>query len=361
MGDKTGIEWTDATWNPVVGCSIHSPGCKNCYAMPQSARMERMGVAKYAGLTDIVKDKAVFNGTVRLVEEALDQPLRWKRPRRIFVNSMSDLGHEALARTDVFQVLEIMHFAYWHVFQVLTKRPQVLFEHLLAYEPKLKSGCVPPHMAFVHVWFGVSVEDQARADERLAYAKQLDEAGYRVWVSYEPAIGPVDWTGWEFIAGMVSGGESGPQARPTHPDWHRNTRDWCAQHGIPYDFKQWGEWRPTPGVDVFCHGPKGNARRFPKSEGISMLADGRVCMRDFSVAQHARRIKERLARTDRAIEVDAIALADFTASIKDPDRPTDNPTGYQWLYRVGKQLAGNLLDGQAHDGFTRACAPAGRT
>lgn len=215
-----------------------------------------------------------------------------------------------------------MHFAYWHVFQVLTKRPQVLFEHLLAYEPKLKSGCVPPHMAFVHVWFGVSVEDQARADERLAYAKQLDEAGYRVWVSYEPAIGPVNWTGWEFIAGMVSGGESGPQARPTHPDWHRNTRDWCAEHGIPYDFKHWGEWRPTdnwypgkPASETVVDWYENHSVSLPLREWINgaWVGDG-------------------------------------------------GPSEETWpvMARIGKRAAGRELFDQIHDGFTRVCAPARR-
>jgi len=325
MGDKSGIEWTDATWNPVVGCSVHSPGCKNCYAMPHSARMERMGVAKYAGLTDIVKDKPVFNGTVRLVPEALDQPLRWKRPRRIFVNSMSDLGHEALSRADVFQVLEIMEKAKHHVFQVLTKRPNILCGHVLDYlrawaskQPTQASWAT----AFHHVWWGVSVEDQARANERLNEARRLNDLGLRVWVSYEPAIGPVEWMGWEFIAGMVSGGESGPGARISHPDWHRNTRDWCASHGIPYDFKQWGEWRPTdnwypgkPATEAVVDWYESHPVSLPLREWINgaWVGDG-------------------------------------------------GPSEEAWplMARIGKRKAGRILFDQVHDGFTRACAPAGR-
>ena len=313
MGDKTGINWTDATWNPIVGCSVVSPGCKNCYAMREARRLEAMGVTKYVGLTDVVNGKAVFNGTVRLVEGALDQPLRWSRPRRIFVNSMSDLGHEVLRRGDVFQVLEAMEHADRHVFQVLTKRPEVLFAHLCAYHPA--KGTEPAHMAFNHVWWGVSVEDQARADERLADARRMDEAGYRVWVSYEPAIGPVDWTGWEFIAGMVSGGESGPNARPSHPDWHRHTDYWCAKHGIPYDFKQWGEWAPGD-----C------------AAGLSTRAK--------TAAHYGSR---------------RWFYSDLTAREQAEMHCEDEPD----VYRLGRKAAGRTLDGAVHDGFTRVCAPAG--
>lgn len=308
MGDKTGINWTDATWNPIVGCSILSPGCKFCYAMREAARLERMGVQKYAGLTRIVNNRPVFNGVVRVVPEALDQPRRWQRPRRIFVNSMSDIAHPALGQGDFNAVLIAMEEAPHHVYQVLTKRPGGLLERLTAF---FQSDQAEP--LFARIWWGVSVEDQRRADERREAAAAIAAQGFKVWVSYEPAIGPVDWDGWAFIAGMVSGGESGQDARPSHPNWHRDTRDWCAENGIPFDFKQWGEWAPgecAPGPQT-------------RTERVAILS------------------------------MDGWWFNEITPKIGAELHCDDGPD----VWRFGKRSSGRMLDGQEHNGFTLACAP----
>jgi protein gp37 len=134
-----------------------------------------------------------------------------------------------------------------------------------------------------------------------------------------------------------------------HPDWARALRDQCAAAGVPFFFKQWGAWAPTSSVDVYCHGPDRNKRRYPKSGGVAMLADGRICLRDFTVAQHAERMRTGIAGSTRAIEVDHEALADFNTSLMDKGRAHDNPLGLQWMYAVGKKAAGRLLDGVTHD------------
>lgn len=255
MADKSRIEWTDATWNPVVGCSIVSPGCTNCYAMRQAARIEAMGSEIYAGLTKPSKAGPVWTGTVRLNRKAMTKPLEWKRPRRIFVNSMSDLFAEGLSRDEILDVFTVMAIADQHEFQVLTKRPALMAEFLeqddllhdiYANWHTFSGGAREVQSWPLHnVLVGVSVEDQPRADKRRRDMASLTGYGWRTFVSYEPALGPVDWTGWGFLSWMISGGESGPGARPTHPDWHRSTRDFCAVHGIPFFFKQWGEFEVT--------------------------------------------------------------------------------------------------------------------
>ena len=294
MADKTGIEWTDATWNPVVGCTICSPGCKNCYAMKDAHRLAHaFGQKKYRGLTTLIKGKPVWNGTVRLVPDALDQPLRWRAPRKIFVNSMSDLFHEDLSFGAIMRVFQVMWACPQHTFQVLTKRPERMAEFFRRWadltgedgEPKLARGPAatrkahpsgrgqlfadmldamgqpPPGAAYptfdwmggmigyptarVNIWLGVTAEDQLRADERREHLSAVSSLGWRTIVSYEPAIGPVDWTGWEFVRQIISGGESGPDARVHHPDWHRVTRDFCHRNSIAYYFKQWGAWVPA--------------------------------------------------------------------------------------------------------------------
>lgn len=252
MADKSAIEWTDATWNPIVGCSLVSPGCTNCYAMRMAARLEAMGQAAYAGTTKPSAAGPVWTGKVSLHRPALFKPLDWKKPRSIFVNSMSDLFHPALRVEDMLDVFTVMAIADQHDFQILTKRGDRMLEFLE--QSDLLEDIYANWSTFsgapreVEAWplrnvlIGVSVEDQRRADERRRDLRRLAERGWRTFVSYEPALGPVDWTGWEFLSGLISGGESGPGARPTHPDWHRAARDFCAAHGIPYFFKQWGAW-----------------------------------------------------------------------------------------------------------------------
>ncbi|UJX46609.1 DUF5131 family protein [Xanthobacter sp. YC-JY1] len=277
MADKSAIEWTDATWNPIVGCSLVSPGCTNCYAMRMAARLEAMGQAAYAGTTKPSAAGPVWTGKVSLHRPALFKPLDWKKPRSIFVNSMSDLFHPAVRVEDILHVFTVMAIAHQHDFQILTKRNDRMRRFIR--QPDLLAQIYANWYSFsggareVHGWplpnvlIGVSVEDQRRADERRRDLRSLAELGWRTFVSYEPALGPVDWTGWEFLSGLISGGESGPRARPTHPDWHRAARDFCAAHGIPYFFKQWGAWEVA--VDRDNEDPDwraGYARKFDDSK-----------------------------------------------------------------------------------------------
>lgn len=253
MGDKTGIEWTDATWNPVTGCSKVSEGCRNCYAervFPRAYGTER----KFSD--------------VRCHEDRLDKPLRWKKLRRIFVNSMSDLFHEDVPALFIRSVFTTMAIAKQHTFQVLTKRPQRMMKVLSDWEREgvtLREGC---GVQLPNVLIGVSVEDQRTADERIPLLLQTPAAVR--WISAEPLLGPINLshiteptcfyfnalskkegiafraTGLDWV---VCGGESGPGARPCHPQWVRSLRDQCQGAGVPFFFKQWGNWVPDWGGD----------------------------------------------------------------------------------------------------------------
>lgn len=285
MSDKTGIEWTDATWNPVTGCSKVSQGCKHCYAEREWPRMTRL-VPSYAGrdFTD-----------VRTHADRLDHPLRWKKPRMIFVNSMSDLFHPDVPFEFIDKVFAVMALAPQHVFQVLTKWPDRMRDYLTgdgltkrvireAFRMDCEGGAwmnadhnIGGHqiMPLGNVWLGVSVEDQAAANERIPLL--LDTPAAVRWISAEPLLGPVRLSGLfglitddediridalngSFVTSryqedptplgarldwVVVGGESGPKARPMHLDWARSLRDQCSAAGVPFLFKQWGEWWPN--------------------------------------------------------------------------------------------------------------------
>lgn len=324
MGTKTGIDWTDATWNPIRGCSKISDGCKHCYAETMAARFCGEGLP-YHGLIR----NGRWSGDVRLVEPALDAPLRWQKPRRIFVNSMSDLFHEALPEFIIDQVFAVMLLAPRHTFQVLTKRPARMLEYLTypalyqrvldaaselrAKRPSLAQVGISDPTKFPPKWihWGVSVENQQAADERIPLLLQCPAAAR--WVSMEPLLGAVDLSNYlrktrtlhlkmdiagairnksfrgftdngrpmrpmdaevelrrRLAAGekyfqmcdcrdfdpqagckpivnpridwVVVGGESGPHARPLHPDWSRSPRDQCKATGVPFFFKQHGEF-----------------------------------------------------------------------------------------------------------------------
>lgn len=231
MGDKTGIEWTEATWNPVTGCSKVSQGCKNCYAKHQAwPRLAASPQTVYFGRK--------FED-VQCHPERLDQPLRWTRPRRIFVNSMSDLFHEDVPDDFIDRVFAVMAMAERHQFQVLTKRPERMKEYLAGYSDRVKT--MPFTMPLPNVWLGVSVEDQATADERIPLLLQTPAAVR--WVSAEPLLGSIIM--FKGIDWLVVGGESGTNARPMRPAWARDLRDQCNIEGIPFLFKQWGEWAPA--------------------------------------------------------------------------------------------------------------------
>lgn len=215
MGDKSAIQWTDATWNPSTGCSKVSPGCKNCYAERLSARLEKMGNPKYS-----------HGFRFTLHRGALDLPIRWKRPRKIFVNSMSDLFHESMPEAFLRKCFGVMEKADWHVYQILTKRPHRMLSFVKDY------GGVPDH-----IWLGTSVE-LAMYKTRVDLLKKVPAK--IKFVSFEPLLGPigdVDLTG---ISWAIVGGESGPNHRPIRAEWVRELRKNCKRSGVAFFFKQWG-------------------------------------------------------------------------------------------------------------------------
>lgn len=225
MADGSSIEWTDATWNPVTGCTKISRGCDNCYAERFSER--------FRGVIGHPFENG-FDLTLR--PNRLDQPLSWRRPRMIFVNSMSDLFHKEVPKEFIDRVFDTMEQADWHVFQVLTKRSSPMRRYLQGRYP---NGICPRH-----IWCGVSVEDR-QASSRIAHLREAP-AGAR-FLSIEPLLGPVgelDLTGIDWV---IVGGESGPRARPMDPEWPRSVRDQCVEQGVRFFFKQWGGLRPKDG------------------------------------------------------------------------------------------------------------------
>jgi protein gp37 len=260
MADNSKIEWTDATWNIITGCAIESPGCKNCYAMKLAGTRLRNHPSR-AGLTQDSAAGPVWTGEVRFNAEWLRQPLNWNRGRQIFPAAHGDLFHPAVPDAWLDMSFAVMALTKRHTYQCLTKRPGRAAQYLRALmtdggrrriEAAARTlghtfefaGALLLELPLFNVMIGASVENQRYADERLAAMCEIGTLGWRTWVSYEPALGPVDWAGWQFLTWMVSGGESGPGARPHHPDWHRDTRNYCAQNRIAYHFKQWGAWAP---------------------------------------------------------------------------------------------------------------------
>lgn len=362
----TSIEWTDATWNPVAGCSLVSPGCTNCYAMRMAARLEAMGQPKYVGLTRKVNGHHVWTGKVTTDDAALMQPLSWRKPRRVFVNSMSDLFHEAVPFEFVDRVFAVMALTPQHTYQILTKRPERMAEYLedrdvvkrifgpaisflaardvnIEFEAWVGSICSKKESykwPLPNVWLGTSVEDQSRADERIPHLLRCP-AVVR-FLSVEPMLGPIDLTrlepgkgmdgldclrgGWHqgdgriyeqhstptgehgSISWVIVGGESGPGARPMHPQWARDIRDQCQAAGVPYFFKQWGEWVPFDNPEVIAVGNE-------HSPVCLVKRDGRV-IRPYCYE----------------------------------DRPG------QQMVNVGKKAAGRMLDGRTWDEFPSVSA-----
>lgn len=224
---ETSIEWTDATWNPVAGCLVISPGCTNCYAMRMAARLEAMGVPKYEGLTRKSGQRYVWTGKVRLDEASLDIPLKWKKPRKIFVNSMSDLFHADVPEDFIARVWSVMERTPHHTYQILTKRPDRM-------RNVLTSLGLP---ALEHAWLGTSVEDAAV----LPRLDDLRETPAVVrFVSFEPLIGSVKGADLTGIHWAIVGGESGPRSRPMQELWVDEIRLNCLAAGTAFFFKQWG-------------------------------------------------------------------------------------------------------------------------
>ncbi|MDE2111318.1 MAG: DUF5131 family protein [Alphaproteobacteria bacterium] len=221
----TTIEWTDSTWNPVAGCTVLSPGCTNCYAMRMAARLDAMGMDKYAGLTRKTGGRAKWVGKVRLDEAALGVPLRWKSSRMVFVNSMSDLFHEDVPTSFIEKVWQTMAKTPRHIYQILTKRPDRMADITNNLD------CLP------NVWLGTSVES---ADYLFRLdLLQLVRAQVR-FISFEPLLASVGRPDLSDIHWVIVGGESGPNARPIHPEWVEDIHAACRQHDTAFFFKQWG-------------------------------------------------------------------------------------------------------------------------
>jgi protein gp37 len=233
------IEWCTATWNCILGCSIVSPGCFHCYAMAMARRLKGIALAKIARGEDpgrhrhyieVIGDDGRWNGNMVLVPEALNDPLQWRRPQIIFVNSMSDMFHENLSVEDIGKVCDVMARANHHIFQVLTKRASRM-EELLA-------GPLREFAGLEHIWWGVSVENRRHGLPRIEH---LRNTPVRVrFLSVEPLLedlGPIDLAGIHWV---IAGGESGACARPMKADWVRSVRDQCQSQKVSFFFKQWG-------------------------------------------------------------------------------------------------------------------------
>jgi protein gp37 len=221
MADRSAIEWTEATWNPVTGCSKVSPGCAHCYAETFAERWRGVAGHPYEQGFDL-----------RLWPQRLDQPLRWKRPRTIFVNSMSDLFHEDIPDDYIAEIFRVMGEAHWHVFQILTKRHERLAElaPLLTWHP--------------NVWMGVTIENR-RFVHRADYLREVPAAVR--FISAEPLLGPLEGVNLSGVDWLIAGGESGHKHRPVCTDWLRELRDRCLAEKVAFFFKQWGGVRSKSG------------------------------------------------------------------------------------------------------------------
>lgn len=301
MADKTGIEWSDATWNPITGCTVYSPGCTNCYAMKLAGSDPKLkDHPSRAGLTVETKAGPVWTGEVRFNPQWLEQPTHWRKPRMIFVVAHGDAFHDEVPCEWLDAILSVAADCPQHIFQILTKRAagarayfrtlahrpleiaQSIATHRPDVEPIIRNAIVErlarwSARPLPNVWLGASVEDQTRADERLSELLAIPAALH--FASYEPALGPIDWTAvapglashealgyvLDTLRGLIvtedgrtatqatgrldwiiAGGESGPNARPGHPGWYLQTRDQCEEAKVAFMFKQWGNWRHEP-------------------------------------------------------------------------------------------------------------------
>ena len=231
MSSVSKIDWTDASWNPCAGCSKISPGCRGCYAVRNAKRMagnpNPSMQAAYQGLVTGTPGNLDWNGTVRTLPDRLEQPLHWRKPRLVFVDSLSDLFHKDVPEEFIAQVFGTMVKANWHKFQILTKRSARLRD--------LSLKLPWPD----HVWAGVSIEN----DQYLFRADDLRATGAKVkFLSLEPLLGPLPNLNLAGIDWVIVGGESGPKARQMQAEWALDIRDQCVAAGVPMFFKQWGRW-----------------------------------------------------------------------------------------------------------------------
>ncbi|AHG24379.1 hypothetical protein PBI_MICHELLEMYBELL_58 [Mycobacterium phage MichelleMyBell] len=292
MSDNTGIEWCDSTWNVVVGCDKVSPGCDHCYAIRTAHRMQANPNPKVSEPYSGTEIGGEWTGRVNLVADRLDMPLRWRKPRKIFVNAQSDLFHDQVPDEYIAKVFAIMALAPQHTFQVLTKRHGRMRALLRSerfqlqveaeqYRQRPDGRPTTRDWPLRNVWAGVSTENQKWADIRIPAL--LDTPAAVRFISAEPLLGPIDllgdtgnpgpaivrtgvqlhpdgpWGPAEYdhddqigIDWVIVGGESGPGARPMHPDWARTLRDQCTVAGVPFLFKQWGAFRPIDHGCIEC-------------------------------------------------------------------------------------------------------------
>jgi protein gp37 len=242
---ETQIEWTDATWNPVAGCSIITAGCTNCYAMQMAKRLEAMNVDKYKGLTRRSGKRTIWNGVVREDKAALAIPYSWKKPKKIFVNSMSDLFHERVSDKFILAVWQVMRATPHHNYQILTKRPKRMAQLVAKYVREV----------LPNVWLGTSIEDAnvvGRADDLRAVPAAIR------FISFEPLIGSVGAINLSNIHWAIVGGESGNSARPIREEWIDEIYEQCADQRTAFFFKQWGTW----GADNKRRSKKANGREY---------------------------------------------------------------------------------------------------
>lgn len=326
---QTSIEWADDTRNWQSGCTearrpdgTMDPACVHCYARLMSARMEAMGVDLYERSATRSGGSARWTGQIHADEALLWQHMRALRPGRVtFVGSMTDLFHE---QAEPWAWRDLADAAREVSARPQDKRPRGMVtltkraDRLLAFQREHFPEGLPSWW-----WAGVTVADQTGADLRLPALMELRTDGPRV-VSYEPAMGPVDWRPWTSgdvrIGWLIAGGESGPKARPSHPDWFRAARDAAGEAGVPFFFKQWGEWRPVSSTN-FGSGPHLLRR--------SILADGRVLMESVNA--------------ERDTILDAGGLREWH---EDCEAHQHNRLRYQWMELAGKSAAGRLLDGR---------------
>jgi len=246
---KSKIEWTDRVWNPVTGCTKVSPGCDNCYAERMAKRM-----AGRCGYPEDEPFKITFH------RNRLEEPLKWRKPQRVFVCSMGDLFHPDVSSILIALIFDAIKECPQHTFMVLTKRPEMVLEHM-------KNVMLDHFWGMKNLWLGVTAENQEQADKRIPVLLQIPAAVR--FISVEPMLGPVDLSKWLYIPDphsapadlipsrvlhwIICSGESGPGARPCHPDWVRSLRDQCQAAGVPFFFKQWGEWlecKPRALLDI---------------------------------------------------------------------------------------------------------------
>lgn len=382
MSDNSNIEWTDATWSPTTGCDRTSSGCDHCYALTLAKRLKAMGSAKYQTDGDPKTSGPGFG--LAMHADSLTLPLAWRKPRKIFVNSMSDLFHAKVTDGFIAQVFAVMAAAPQHVFQILTKRharmrsllnspafgemvwraftdidhPGKDWEKASRLIGDRGPRTVMRPIPWVHL--GVSVEDQRWADIRIPAL--LDTPAAVRWISAEPLLGPIRLSAaWiDMPAGsrpveladilgiglpnrlswVVAGGESGPGARPMHPAWVRSLRDQCAAADVPFLFKQWGDWGPAPFIVRACdpaEGWKGTpeelaaAKARSEAVGATHVHTGNFYLEDGEKRWHLHEIGHKPWSLER------VGL----------------PDGMEPIRHWGKKRAGRELDGREHNGYPR--------